>query len=283
VKPTLEVIFDRGVQQVLDAFSACFGIRIQFYSPAGQRLMMGRGLSLDSQYCRLLQKKVFGEQKCNTLDESRRAEAAEKRQMITYRCHAGLREAVLPVYSEGQLLGLVMMGQFRSELAVPTEVAEARIDARDRRGIEASYARLPLIRPQGIPHVLRLFSILVDHIVSHHMISLRGDMLVNQVLAYIGDHVSEPIALEAAAAAVCRSASTVSHSFKKRLGKSFKHALIEAKLDKADELMQVRPSLSISEVAGMIGYEDPFHFSALYRKYRGYPPSRSPERRPLES
>ncbi|MFA7230578.1 MAG: helix-turn-helix domain-containing protein [Victivallaceae bacterium] len=65
----------------------------------------------------------------------------------------------------------------------------------------------------------------------------------------------------------------MSHIFRKKLSKSFKHHLLEKKLEKADEYLHLKPEMSIEEVAGKVGFRDQFYFSRLYRKYRGMPPS----------
>ena len=46
------------------------------------------------------------------------------------------------------------------------------------------------------------------------------------------------------------------------------------KLSRAEGIMHARPSLSIAEVARQVGYKDPFYFPTVYRKYRGFPPSK---------
>ncbi len=273
MKRALELILKEDAQQVFDAFSACFDIRILFYSPKGEVLATGQTRDADSNYCALLQDRVFGEGQCLALDDDKRKEAAEKRGIVCYRCHAGLREAVMPIYAGKQLLGFVMIGQLRCEADVPHEMAKIWARKYAPGVLEAAYAELPLVPVEKVDHVLKLFSIMVTYMVSRHMITLKGDLLLEEVITYIEDHVAEPVSLAGAAATVYRSESTISHLFKKKLGKTFKGTVIETKLDTAETYMRTVPGLTVAEVAGMVGYQDPFHFSAIYKKYRGHPPS----------
>jgi len=55
---------------------------------------------------------------------------------------------------------------------------------------------------------------------------------------------------------------------------SFKKYQITRKIQKADELMVSCPENSIASIANLIGISDPFYFSRLYKKYRGYTPKK---------
>jgi AraC-like DNA-binding protein len=48
----------------------------------------------------------------------------------------------------------------------------------------------------------------------------------------------------------------------------------EMKMDWAAVLLR-EPSLSVAEVAKRVGYDDPFYFSKVFRRFHGRPPSRA--------
>jgi len=73
---------------------------------------------------------------------------------------------------------------------------------------------------------------------------------------------------------VCSSdLSSLSHLFKKVLGKSFKQFQIEIKLERAEEYLRTIPGISVGEAANRVGYQDPLYFSRIFRKYKKVPPS----------
>jgi AraC-like DNA-binding protein/ligand-binding sensor protein len=264
IRPALEIILKDDVQALLDSFSACFGIRILFCSPAGEILRFGRSRPKNSRYCSMVQRTLFGVSTCLELDAAKRVEAAEKRKMICYRCHAGLHEAVMPIYAREYLLGFVMIGQFRTTPRIPSEVRAAWAETAPVNRLRDAYAQLPMIPRNRTDDMLRLFSTLVEYIVSRNMVTLKGNLLIEEILEYLNGRTDRPVSLAEAAKVVHRSRSTVSHLFSKTLGKSFKQVLIETKLDKAEEYMRTIPGLTVKETARMIGYDDPFHFSSLY-------------------
>ena len=114
---------------------------------------------------------------------------------------------------------------------------------------------------------------LVDSIVSHHMVSLQGDSCVVAAIDYMTEHVAEPLTLPLVARQIGRSPFSVSHAFRKHLQTTFKNVLTEMRLARAEELLTSEPSLTVAEVAERVGFDDPFYFSRVYRKHRGQPPS----------
>lgn len=273
MKRPFEIILKDDVQEVLDSFALCFGIRILFYSPDMEIVRFGDNRLSDSRYCQLVMDRLYGAHRCQSLDEEQLKEAAKSRAMVSYTCHAGLLEAIMPVYAEDNLLGYVMMGQVRTQRALPAHVADAWPDNREKNNLRAAFEDLPFVPPGQVNHILRLFSMLVNYIVSQNMVELRGNFIVAGVVKYIESHLGEPIRLTDAAASVYRSESTVSHLVKGTLGKTFKQLVIDKKLDKADEFMRTVPGITVADVAARVGYSDPFHFSNLYRKHRKCPPS----------
>ena len=60
---------------------------------------------------------------------------------------------------------------------------------------------------------------------------------------------------------------------RRKTGMSFKRLYLEAKMDRAARLMRMNSGLPIRSIADLVGIEDPFYFSRLFRKYMGQSPS----------
>jgi AraC-like DNA-binding protein/ligand-binding sensor protein len=268
----LETILKDDVQEVFDRFCACFNIRILFYSPAGEELKVGLNHP-DSSYCQLVQGHLFGLKTCLNLDAQKRREALAAGKMVCYRCHAGLVEAIKPVFYENRLLGYVAIGQFRCERALPKGVAALWRQRREMTALDRAYRGLPCVPQTKIDDILGLFSILVDYIVLRKMVILKGRSVLEEVRSFVFSHPAEDIRLAEAAAHVRRSPSTISHLFRAKTGRSFKHFVIETKLAQAEEHMTNEPSATVAEAAARVGYLDALYFSRLYKRYRGYAPS----------
>lgn len=103
--------------------------------------------------------------------------------------------------------------------------------------------------------------------------SVNKKYVVEQIVSYFEDHYSEKISLERIAENMYLSTFYISKIFKSETGDTPIRHLIHIRLEKAKEILEQKPGLSIKEVAAMVGYEDAYHFSKQFKKYYGISPS----------
>ncbi len=268
----VEFIFRGDVQRLFDHFTDLFGVRIAFYSLAGTELSVGRDRP-GCGYCRKLRDDLDLGPTCRKLDRDRRAEAASRSEMVVYRCHGGMSEAVVPVLVGGDCIGFVMIGQFRTSERMPPALRARYRRLHDDDLLAEEFAIAPYFSPEKAESLLALFDVLVRFIVAERMISVASRNPLEPLLAYIAEHPEEHLSLAEAARMTYRSESALAHAFKREVGQSFKQYQIEQRLDLADELLGTKAGVTVREVAARLGYADPLYFSRLYRRHRGHPPS----------
>lgn len=88
--------------------------------------------------------------------------------------------------------------------------------------------------------------------------------------AYIETHYAEPITLEQLGTIAGLSPKRFSERFNLAFGTRPLAYLIGTRMDHATELLAT--DLLIKDIAHMVGYEDQFYFSRIYKKYRGISP-----------
>lgn len=98
--------------------------------------------------------------------------------------------------------------------------------------------------------------------------------VVKQMIRYFNDHYHEKISLDQIAKNMYLSTFYISKIFKSETGDTPINYLIELRMEKARELMGESPELSIQNVAAMVGYDDAYHFSKLFKKHFGTAPSK---------
>lgn len=96
--------------------------------------------------------------------------------------------------------------------------------------------------------------------------------VVEFIIHYINENYMNEISLEMFAKDMYLSQVYISKLFKEETGRSPIHFLIQKRLSKAKELLETE-NLPIKVVSSKVGYEDAYHFSKLFKKYYGYPPS----------
>ena len=97
---------------------------------------------------------------------------------------------------------------------------------------------------------------------------------LNRVRRYIEDNIDNSEAnIDDMAAAAAASRSTLNRHLRSQLGVSAAQLLIEARLQRAEQLLRDRSELPVAEIAAMCGYSDPQYFQRVFKTKRGYAPS----------
>ena len=268
-----QIIIKDELQSIFDHFCACFNVQILFYSRDGQELKNGLNRP-DSHFCSLVREHLYSEDKCLSFNEKMRREAETAQTMICCTCHGGVTESVHPILIENQIMGFAMIGRLRSTDTLLPELRHRWPQNRDIAELEHAFQLLPFYPDSVIGHILELFALLVDYIVSKEIITAKGNLVVANIVSYLEQNVEQShVHLENVARYIGKSPSTISHLCKQHLGISFKHLQIETKLSKAEEYFRTEPGITVGEISERLGYTDQFYFSRIYKKYRHMPPS----------
>jgi len=104
---------------------------------------------------------------------------------------------------------------------------------------------------------------------------------VKKTIQYIQLHYHEPVKVAEIARNVGLNASYLSGLFKKCVGQPLYSYLNCYRVNQAENLL-LSGEFSVTEVAESCGFKDVYHFSKLFKKLKGYPPSRA-KRMPTET
>lgn len=96
--------------------------------------------------------------------------------------------------------------------------------------------------------------------------------VVREAVRYMQDNIKEKLTVERIAAAVHVSPSHLSHLFKQELGATVMGYLTGIRLEEAKRLLSDL-QYNVSQVAEMVGYQDPAHFSKCFKRSEGIPPT----------
>lgn len=270
----LRFIFQKEAKGLLDGFSNLLGIRTSFLAPDGRELFVGRRQEFCA-FCKLIRYKLELEEQCLDCDKQNWKAAERTAKPVIYKCHAGMMDGCVPVTVQGQTIGYIMMGQFRTGDACSRSVRDKWKKRFGDEALNTAFLASPHYPPVKVKDILAQFTALTEFIVRQHLIRVGGHDPIQPLLTYIEEHPSELLSVDEAARLLHRSVSSAAHLFKKVVGKSLIQYQIDFKLTLADQMFAKRTDSTISEVAAALGFNDPYYFSRLYKKHRGYPPSRA--------
>lgn len=103
--------------------------------------------------------------------------------------------------------------------------------------------------------------------------SVNRKDVVEKIIDYFEEHYAEKISLDQLAGNMYLSPFYISRIFKAETGDTPISYLINVRLERAREILTRQEELSIQEVAAMVGYDDAYHFSKLFKKKFGISPS----------
>ena len=261
----MEYIFSDEMLKLFDHFTSLTGVRIAFCSLSGEGLYIGKSRRICS-YCSVRRRSKAFKDACLADDRRGREVALEKGGVHFYPCHAGLGEAVVPVFVGKVPIGYVMIGQFR--------LAEEQVDSRNLRDTDA-LGKLPVFSRKKVGDLLGIFQLLVDHMANQSLVGRRDFDLLGPLVERMRRDPSEALSLTDAARYVGLSAPRLSHLFTSMMGIGFKHFQLSQRLELADRIMKTHPDWRIARVAEECGFHDSLYFSRVYKRQRGIPPSKA--------
>ncbi len=95
----------------------------------------------------------------------------------------------------------------------------------------------------------------------------------DSVSRYLTDHLSEPLSLQHLCDVFAISQAYMSKLFRKYADQSYAQYLTRLRMDKAMELMKENKELFVKDIAVMVGYQDQFYFSRIFRSFAGMSPA----------
>ena len=111
-----------------------------------------------------------------------------------------------------------------------------------------------------------------------------NDQKIDQSIAYMANHLNEPLNVAKLASVANISASHFFVVFKRRTGQAPIDYFIRLRMARARRLLE-GTSMSVKDVAATLGYEDPFYFSRVFKAVTQLSPTdfRAQQRRALRA
>ncbi len=122
--------------------------------------------------------------------------------------------------------------------------------------------------------IIRELSEPMDKKTGYAFESVSKKYVVEQIINYFEDHYADKISLDQIAENMYLSPFYISKIFKSETGNAPISYLIDIRLSHAMEILKNGECDSIQEVAQMVGYEDSYHFSKLFKKKYNISPSK---------
>lgn len=124
-----------------------------------------------------------------------------------------------------------------------------------------------LSREDMLPFAQRLFRLTEQALQN----LAEGEDIITRADAYIHAHFRENISREDVAAVACITPNYLSKQFRSKKGMNLREYINNIRIEEAKRLL-LTTNLSVSDVAGMVGYDNISYFSTVFRKRTGISP-----------
>ncbi len=226
-------------------------------------------------FCGMVQATKKGKERCDECDRTGCLMAQASGSLVSYPCHAGLREICAPIRMEGETVGYLMFGHLPQE-GDKTEGWEKAKKGLSDLSIDMEKAREAYgeLETESLSYIRSLSNILescVCYIQLRHLVQHSGISVWNRAASYIDAHLEETVSLKTLSEVLSSSESTLERACREATGLTVGKYIQQKRLEMALHLLK-NTSLPIASVADKCGFENYNYFSRWFRESAGKSP-----------
>ncbi len=260
------------IKKILKDFYAISGIRISLHDPEFNEIYSYP--KEPSPFCKYMQGFPGVKQGCVACDQKAFNCVEKSGELFVYKCHLGLCEAAIPLYSFGMLSGYLMMGQFTESdsLSIKNIINRTNAYINNRTETEKLCRQITTIDRELIDPYIHIMTLLGEYLTSTNRAFSYNSDLPEKIKEYLNRNYAKKITLGTLSKKFGYCDVTITKCFKNAFGVTIMKYLNEVRIKKAAELIS-KSSTSFKEVANSCGFSDQNYFSKTFTKYYGVSPS----------
>lgn len=262
------------LQEVLKDFYHITSIRITVFDERFQELVSYP--EERPEFCQIIRSCLAGSRGCTQCDRDACRIASKRKNAYIYRCHAGLTEAIMPLYVGDVLVGYLLFGHIFSYGSFDAGWEVIRRCCEDypieMEKLRAACRSRPQVSEGFIKSAARILHATASYLVLERMAILKEDSAAARLEEYLSNHFAEPISAEI----LCRDLDlgrTRLYKLSQQLyGVGPSEHIRNLRMEKAKKMLEEQPDLSIAEVGQACGYGDYNYFIAVFSRQEGVSP-----------
>lgn len=227
-------------------------------------------------FCQLIRTDKKACAMCARCDREACQTAAKRHGIYIYQCHAGLREAIMPIYLGNLAIGYLFFGHVfaygsyeEGWNVIEEKCADYQIRISD---LKTASLKQPLMTESYILSAANLMQTIAAYLCMERLATLRQENLPVQIDNYIQEHLTEEIDVMDICARFQIGKTRLYEIAKESYGIGIAEVIRIRRIEKAKSLLLSFPGLSISEVASSCGFHDYNYFITVFKKITGASP-----------
>ena len=270
-------IFDiEKLRGLLKDFYEICHIRITV-SDANRMELVSYPSELVAPYCRIIRETEKGIEACRLTDAWAYELVSRTRTTHVYQCHAGLTEAITPLYVGNVLVGYLIFGHvfvYPDHETGWNAIREKclNLDVDEKRLKETLMDAIPTEKAfvESAAHILHAVA---SYLMLERMVTLNEDLIEAEVDSYIEAHFTEKINASMISDQLGIGKTQLYELSNRLYGCGIAEKIRSMRMEKAKELLSDRRSLPLTEVAEQCGFSDYNYFITVFRREVGMTPA----------
>ena len=228
-------------------------------------------------FCTLIRATKEGRAACDKCDRDACLASLKKKATHIYRCHAGLTEAVVPLFVGNVLVGYLMFCHVFAYENIEEGWKTIRKCCADYPldfpKLKQTCSACPQVPEDFIQSASRILHAIATHLATQQMITLQKENAASRLDDYLTNHFAEPITSQLLCKELRIGRSNLFSMAKQLYGCGITQQIIKLRMERAKTLLLEYPEMRISDIAFECGYLDYNYFIAVFSRNVGQPPN----------
>ena len=263
------------LQEVLKDFYRITRIRITVFDSENNELVSYPESC--PPFCALIRSTEQGRRACAKCDAEACAIAARKTKTHIYQCHAGLTEAIMPMYVGKVLVGYLLFGHVFAypdrEQGWQTIEDCCRPYPVPLETLREYCFQMPQISREYIASAARVLHMTASFLVLERMATLREDSAAAKLDTYLQAHFDQPLTAQTLCRELNIGRNKLFRLSRELYGCGICQQIRNLRMEKAKTMLKDHPDLSITQIATECGFSDYNYFISVFSQSVGMSPN----------
>lgn len=228
-------------------------------------------------YCSVIRSVREGLDACMACDRKACSAASRRRGTYVYRCHAGLTEAVAPLFVDDVLAGYLLFGHVFSfpNHEEGWEVIRAHCSGLhlDEEALREEVFRAVPTEESRIRSAAHILHAVASYLILERMATLKQDMLAVRLNTYLTSHLTEKVSAAVIADHLGIGKTQLYELSQQLYGCGIAQQIRTMRIEKAKKLLAGPDKLPITRIASECGFADYNYFITVFSREAGMPPA----------
>lgn len=228
-----------------------------------------------STYCIIIRNDPNINKKCTLCDYNAFIKCKEQKSLYIYQCHAGLTEAVVPIFANKLIIGYIMLGQIlatKEKSNLWNKIMDSLKDYDiDFSALKIAYSNKRNVSENTIKSSAHMMEICASHLYTSHKLVLKKDSLPSKIDSYIGKNLKSNLSVILLCKKFNLGKTKLYEISNKSYGMGIAKHIKQIRLQRAKELL-IDTQLPIYQVSDLVGITDYNYFTKVFKKEIGITP-----------